>query len=90
MVKPGQTEVPLDECLTRLYHFPKGLRKRAPHPDAARHAGFVPFPLPFDSTCHNAFDDISLAEQVEDDDRYDRQHQRSHHGSHINGAVAAF
>ena len=44
MVKPGQTEVPLDECLTRLYHFPKRLRKRAPHPDAARHAGFVPFP----------------------------------------------
>ena len=42
------------------------------------------------SSCHNAFNNIFLAEKIEHNNRDDRQNQYTHHSSHINRTVTAF
>ena len=37
----------------------------------------------------NPFDDVLLAQKVENDHRQDAQHDQGHGGAHIHGAVAA-
>ena len=46
--------------------------------------------LAFNRSGYNTFDNISLAEQVEDDNRHNCKNQSSHHCSHIYRAVSTF
>ena len=46
-------------------------------------------PLSLDRSCHHTFDDVFLAQQVEDDDRHDCQNQAAHHRAHIDRPIAA-
>ena len=41
-----------------------------------------------DCTCHDTFNDVLLAENVEDDDRDDGENQNCHHGAPVDLAVA--
>ena len=46
--------------------------------------------LAFNRSGYNAFDNISLAEQVEDDNRHNCKNQSSHYCSHIYRTVSTF
>ena len=51
---------------------------------------YVPdFGLSFDGAGEDAFDDVFLADQVEDDDGDDGQDQAAHHRAHVHRAVPA-
>ena len=42
-----------------------------------------------DRAGHDTLDDVLLAQDVEEDDRNDRQHEAAHHGAHVDGTIAA-